>query len=374
MVSWSLELFQGKTLVFWPVGMQPKIDADKANPATEIVRSFWHGPPLDPYRLLCLRSFVARGHAVELFTYDDIAVPDWIVRRDAREIWPDDRVLRYRSGDGTGSPALHANLFRCALLNRLGGWWVDTDVILLQPGLPGDMFFFAREDEPYLNNAIIKFPAGHPLLADAVDYCSRTGEAAVWGQTGPRLLTRLVIEHELTIHARAAHVTCPVPWWDIEALFDPGRRDEVRERAGGSTFIHLCSEMWRRAGVPMDHAPPRGSFLDGLITHLDLGIRFSGTVDFAELSARFARTMRAELMGRVVSLEQAMEERTSRLLAVEDTLEERNKRIVSLEETLSERNLRLSAVEQTLEERTHRLTILEQQANAVPDSGERCSD
>jgi Glycosyltransferase sugar-binding region containing DXD motif/Alpha 1,4-glycosyltransferase conserved region len=356
----------------WPVGVQPKIDANSGDTATEIVRTFWHGPPLDPYRLLCLWSFVSRGHSVELFAYDDVAAPDWIVRRDAQEIWPADQVLRYRSGGGIDSPALHSNLFRYALLNRFGGWWVDTDVILLQPEMPSDLFFFAREDEPYLNNAIIKFPAGHAVLADAVDYCCQTGEAAVWGQTGPRLLTRLVIEHELTSYARAADVTCPVQWWDIEALFDPSRCDEVRERSAGSTFIHLCSEMWRRAEIPTDRAPPRGSFLDELIMHLDPGIQFSGVMDFAELSTRFARTMRAELMRRVVSLEQTIEERTSRLLAVEDTLRERNSRIVSLEESLSERDLRLRAVEQTLEERNHRLTTLEQRANggavaAIPD-------
>jgi hypothetical protein len=329
----------------------------------EIVRAFWHGPPLDPYRLICLRSFVSRGHTVELYTYDDIATPDWIVQRDAREIWPADQVLRYRSGDGTGNPALHANLFRCALLHRLGGWWVDTDVILLKQDMPSETFFFAREDDPHVNNAIMKFPAGHALLAAAVEYCRNTGEGAVWGQTGPRLLTRLVCEHGLTGYSQPAAVTCPVPWWDIEALFDPSRRDEVRECSAESTFLHLCSQMWHRARIPMDHAPPAGSFLGDLITQLDLGIRFSGVMDFDKLSARFAGTMRAELMHRAKALEQAMEERTSRLLAVEATLEERNRRIVSLEETLSERDLRLRSVEQALEERDRRLITLERNAD-----------
>ncbi len=36
---------------------------------TDVIRSFWHGPPLDPYMLICLRSFVKRGYPVEIFTY-----------------------------------------------------------------------------------------------------------------------------------------------------------------------------------------------------------------------------------------------------------------------------------------------------------------
>jgi hypothetical protein len=36
----------------------------------QIFRTFWHGAPLSQYQVLCLRSFVARGHRVELFSYD----------------------------------------------------------------------------------------------------------------------------------------------------------------------------------------------------------------------------------------------------------------------------------------------------------------
>ena len=225
------------------------------------VRTFWHGPPLDPCRLLCLRSFVALGYRVELFAYDpDLAIPDGIVRRDANEIWPTDQVLRYRIGEGRGSPALHANLFRLALLQRLGGWWVDADVILLRPDLPDDAYFFSREDDPSLNNAIMKFPAGHPLLAEAIEYCRAVGETAIWGQTGPRLLTELVGKYGLTAHVRPGDSTRPVHWWDVEALFDPRRRDEVRERSANAVFLHLCMEMWRPTACPTTSPRPKGRF------------------------------------------------------------------------------------------------------------------
>jgi len=311
-----------------------------------IVRTFWHGPPLDPCRLLCLRSFAAQGFSVELFAYDlDLAIPDGVMRRDANEIWPTTQVLRYRVGEGQGSPALHANLFRLALLQRLGGWWVDADVILLRPDLPDDDYFFSREDDPYLNNAIMKVPAGHALLADAIDYCGAVGDTAIWGQTGPRLLTELVRKHDLTRHVRPGDVTCPVQWWDVEALFDPRRCDEVRERSVNSVFLHLCMEMWRRNGIPNNLAPPEGSFLGDLIARLDLGDRFCGRMDFDLIRERFGYTMRAELMRRLSALEMTLQERTGRLHSVEHALDERTQRILSLEATLAERDQRLKTLE-----------------------------
>ena len=67
------------------------------------MRFFWHGSQLGPYQLMGMRSFADRGHVVELFTYDPaIAVPEWIVRRDANETWPTDHILSYRNGISRG--------------------------------------------------------------------------------------------------------------------------------------------------------------------------------------------------------------------------------------------------------------------------------
>jgi hypothetical protein len=91
----------------------------------QVFRSFWHGSPLSPYQLLCLRSFVDRGHTVEVFTHGrELSVPDWVQQRDAHEIFPTDHVLHYQSGFGAGSPSLHSNLFRYMMLQQLGGWWI----------------------------------------------------------------------------------------------------------------------------------------------------------------------------------------------------------------------------------------------------------
>ncbi len=260
---------------------------DQPAPQQETVRGFWHGSPLGPYQLLCLRSFVDHGHRMELYTYDDtIAVPDWIVRRDARDVLPTEHVLHYQTGFGRGSPSLHANLFRYTLLDRLGGWWTDLDVLLLSDTLPEAPYFFARAADPYttLNNSVLKFPAGDPLLRDAVDRCNGVAEAdAVWGQTGPLLLTSLVDQHALRAFAQPAQAAYPIPWQDVAAMFDPARCVQIQQRIQGAIFLHMFNEIWRGSGIPRELGPPAGSFLDACFRLHDFGHRFREVMNFADV-------------------------------------------------------------------------------------------
>lgn len=117
-------------------------------------------------------------------------------------------------------------------------------------------------------------------------------------------------------HALQHYVqTGPVLWWDLESLFDPSRAVEVHENVARTPLLHLGMQMWHRSGVSLQLAPPVGSFLDQIISNLDDGIQFAGRMDFAEVSARFGRAMRTELMRRIFSYEQTMQERTARLRA-----------------------------------------------------------
>lgn len=253
---------------------------------TETLRTFWHGSQLGPYELLGLRSFVDHGHRIELFTYDDtITVPDWIERRDANEIWPTHHVMHYQTELGRGSPSLHANLFRYAMLYQLGGWWIDLDVVLLGPQLPQDEIFFAVENAPRYGTGVLKFPCGHDLLREATKHCVSVKEAdAVFGETGPLLFSRLVAKHSLTLVAQPVATTHPILGSEVLALFDPNRRDEIERRSSTSYFIHLYNEIWRRSGIPRYLAPPRGSFLDTLIARHDPGSKFIAHMDLADVT------------------------------------------------------------------------------------------
>lgn len=250
----------------------------------DTVRSFWHGPPLNPYLLICLHSFVRRGCRVEVFSYaQDPGFPEWIIARDAREIVPAQTVLVYRKGQGAGSPSLHSNLFRFALLDRLGGWWIDTDVALLRGPLPSAPYFFAVEQDHFANS-VMKFPKGHALMAQGAERCRQASMDVAWGVTGPTLFTRLVRRHKLDDWAVPPEQGCPFIWSDVPALFDPARTDEMTARSSQSRFMHLCWEMWRRIGIPGDLGPPIGSFLDQQFRQSDLDLRFTARIDLRHLA------------------------------------------------------------------------------------------
>ena len=49
-----------------------------------VIHMFWHGAPLSRVERLCLASFVANGHPVHLYVYDEPAgVPAGVRLRDA---------------------------------------------------------------------------------------------------------------------------------------------------------------------------------------------------------------------------------------------------------------------------------------------------
>jgi hypothetical protein len=290
----------------------------------DVVRSFWHGPPLNPYLLLCLGSFAKRGYPVEVFTYErDHGFPSWIVAREAMEILPSESVMVYRRGPGAGSPALHANLFRLVLLERFGGWWVDTDAAMLCATLPSTPFYFAVEED-HIANSIIKFPSGHRLLTEAAEFARKAGDDVPWATTGPTKLTALIRSHGLEAWATPSEQGCPFIYKDVPAFFDPARTDELTSRASSASFIHLCCEIWRRIGIPTDLGPPAGSFLDLQFRQSDLDIKFAARIEPRHLAVWLANakvrpemeSARADLESYRLMIENSRWSRLGRLLGL----------------------------------------------------------
>jgi hypothetical protein len=117
-------------------------------------------------------------------------------------------------------------------------------------------------EENHCTNSIMKFPRAHPLLSEAARLAREAGDDVPWATTGPTLLTALIRRYHLEARAASSEQGCPFIYKDVPALFDPDRTEEMTARASASSFMHLCCEMWRRIGIPMDLGPPIGSFLD----------------------------------------------------------------------------------------------------------------
>jgi hypothetical protein len=243
-----------------------------------VVRCFWHGP-FSPYETLCLSSFVAAGIAVELFSEAPVpGLPAGVTRRNAREIL-DQAVAVYRHEFDGPSPSLHSNHFRYALLEKSGGWWIDTDVMLLSASLPAVDIFVARQSDHELNGSAMRFPPQHLLMKAARERTAAVLENARWGDTGPRLLTELQPQYAPDLPIAARDSTYAIGADEFQKFLLPAACEEVEARTANSTFVHLWNEMWRKAGVPKNIAPPRGSWLDRMFERHQIPVVWSDRLD-----------------------------------------------------------------------------------------------
>jgi len=133
-----------------------------------IIQGLWVGGSLSVIEALSIKSFLFHGHKFHLYAYDPIEnVPDGALIRDANDILPKRQIYRKRDG----SLSSFANLFRWVLLKKLGGIWVDMDVICLRPFDFPDDILFGWESDRWINNAILKFPVNNPFTTIMARAC-----------------------------------------------------------------------------------------------------------------------------------------------------------------------------------------------------------
>lgn len=247
--------------------------------------SLWIGGGLGPIEQLSLRSFVAHGHPVALYSYSEVTgVPPGVERRDAAEILPEAMAMRLRYANG--SFALFANLFRLELQRLDLGLWVDVDVVALRTlDLQGD-FIVGRESDRYLNNAVLKLAPDSPVLRDWLAMAG-SGRVPPWlpfhrapkawvkqafggsihpselpfGTFGPKSITALAARHGLTEKAQPEPVFYPLHPRQAERLYDPTLRLDDIVTAETRT-IHLWNE---KLGALKKTVPPEGSILAALL-------------------------------------------------------------------------------------------------------------
>ena len=244
---------------------------------------------IGPYQLLCLRSFADRGHQVEVFSYQSaLHLPGWLERRNAEEILPRDKILRPIDG----GLAIHGNLFRYALLNQRGGWWIDPDVLLLKPDLPtADVFFAGPDAFGLTSTALLRFPKGHPVIKAGLAKALTLDDAvADWEASGAALLTELIRQHGLDPDFHMRRPLGPVSWFDVPPLFDPLQCDRLERLCQPEQVLHLHADAWLRSGVPQRLGPPEGSLLDSLLAHHEVMPWFPDRMTFNEVN-RWIRHM-----------------------------------------------------------------------------------
>jgi hypothetical protein len=135
------------------------------------VVTFWHGP-LDALRRLCLRSQVAAGHKVTVYSFDPLAqLPDGVGNAEAEAILPHAfaEKLRPTGPDGVWrdwTTLQFSDFFRMRLMAQRAGLWLDADVLLLKPvEIDPAKPYFAWERPRQLGNSVLYLPAEDEIVA-----------------------------------------------------------------------------------------------------------------------------------------------------------------------------------------------------------------
>jgi hypothetical protein len=134
------------------------------------VVTFWHGP-LDALRLLCLRSQVAAGHRVTVYSFDPLArLPDGVGNAEAEAILPHAFSERLRPPQPDGSwrdwtILQFSDFFRMRLMAANAGLWLDADVLLLKPiEIDPAKPYFAWERPRQLGNSALYLPPNDAIV------------------------------------------------------------------------------------------------------------------------------------------------------------------------------------------------------------------
>jgi Alpha 1,4-glycosyltransferase conserved region len=294
----------------------------------QLFQSFWWGESLSPYEWLSLKSFIDFGHDFDLYTFDPrLAVPAQVRLRDAAELASRDEFFVYQDGFGKGSPAAFANLFRYRLLAERGGWWVDTDVVCLSADIPDYPRFVARQDDDFVNIAVMRFAPHDPVMLKCLGRAIEIGRSVRWGDTGPQLLTQVLQQLRQTEAIFDSSLCYPIHYNDALAVLRPSQAQRVAAQLAGAWSLHLWNEMLKGAGVRKTYLPPQGSMLRGLVDRHQVG-GWSGEYDEAGLSE--AVELRARLQaetGRRAELETALQTETGRRVQLESDLRDAQARV-----------------------------------------------
>lgn len=244
------------------------------------LHTLWIKGELSNLEKICLASMLKQGHKVVLHTYGTVTnVPEGVEIRSADKVLAFDESYSHRK---TGSISLFADYFRCVLLEREMGVWVDLDCFLLQPlQIPSHGYLLGHEVNT-INSAVLHLPSGSPILNDLIAAC-RTPDVSPywldfrrkyikryayklsgkpwhlgdmgWGIVGPVALTRLVPKYGLLNYVQPMKTFYPVDRSGSAKLFDAEPYEHiVMDSHIKSIHIYEKKRKWE--------VPVSGSFME----------------------------------------------------------------------------------------------------------------
>ncbi|AJE45514.1 hypothetical protein [Celeribacter indicus] len=256
------------------------------------IASLWIGGRLSWLEQLCLKSFADAGHHITLYSYEPIPnVPPGVHTADAGEIYPGTPMLRHAR---TGSPAIHADMWRLNLLKKTAKIWVDADMYCYRPFDYASPYVFGWEKPGLVCNAVLGLPPDSAALSGLLEFFEDQYAIApwlkpeqiaeleaerdrgrpvhiteqTWGFTGPASVTHFLIETGEIEHAQPEAAFYPVGFKERNHLILSRFRPEEQFTPDTRGVHFWARRMKPRLEEKEGNTPRRGSFMEGLLkTH-----------------------------------------------------------------------------------------------------------
>ncbi|SDO37607.1 hypothetical protein SAMN05216196_105102 [Lutimaribacter pacificus] len=255
------------------------------------IATLWIGGRLSWLEQLCLKSFVDAGHHTTLYSYAPIDnPPEGVHLADAEDIFPSEPMLRHAR---TGSPAIHADMWRLHLLKKTDKIWIDADMYCYRPFDFDRPFVFGWEKPDLVCNAVLGLPSSSKALAGLLDFFQDEYAIAPWlkpwqqdelqaekdagkpvhmteqswGFTGPASVTHFLQETGEIEYAEPESAFYPISFRDRNKMILSRHLDFVEEQLTPETRgIHFWARRMKpRLEEKEANKPRRGSFLHRLI-------------------------------------------------------------------------------------------------------------
>ncbi|MCF6232605.1 MAG: hypothetical protein L3J36_05835 [Rhodobacteraceae bacterium] len=253
------------------------------------IASLWIGGQLSWLEQLCLKSFADAGHHITLYSYAPITnIPEGVHAGDASDIFPGEPMYKHAR---TGSPAIHADIWRLQLLKKTSKIWVDADIYCYRPFDYKSRFVFGWEKPGLVCNAVLGLPKTSKTLKALLQFFQdeyaigpwlnddlqaelrREKDAGTpvhmtqqnWGFTGPAAVTHFLQQTGEIEHAQPVEAFYPISFKDRNQLIISRFKPE-ENLSDATRGVHFWARRMKpRLEEKENNTPRRGSFMDKLL-------------------------------------------------------------------------------------------------------------
>lgn len=268
------------------------------------INYFWIGDQLSPMELLTIRSCYQHQHQPVVWSYNNILnLPQFAVLKDASTVMDYEKFEYLKNHLKLPLPVI-SDVFRYKLLNKVGGIYSDTDVVLIKnvDRLANQTDFFCSSFEYYwgilANNCFMKVSAGSALAQYLCDESEkRLVEVEKNGLSDYCYIGPFLVQHtakELNVSLLPFDFINPISWrWvpKLIAFKQPDRKFLLKnlvrryipffEGRGylvtSNTYaIHLCNEIWKQGDLKKDEIYHPSSLYERLKRKIKLTLPVTG--------------------------------------------------------------------------------------------------